>query len=612
MQSPRLGCARIAALVLALACAGCSEVDRTRWSARLGSADAQRALAERLLAGDGVEQDVDEGITWLEKAAEGGSVDAQLRLVDLYGERKTPGDEERALRWLRAAAESGDARGQIRLAERLLASGGDRAEAEQLIASAAEAGDARALLLQAERLAEQPGKDAEVVALLQRSAEQGEPEAAWKLVLVAASGRGGIDVATALQWMQKAADAGHPAAQHAIGDRYAAGVDFEQDYAKAREWYQKSADQGYAAAQEALGFVYQTGHGVDASPSEAAKWYLLAAEQDRPAAQNQLGVLYAQGQLPDPDTVEQIDFYTTGSGQHVPDVAEELGKVAVVARANNDRRAVEWYRRAIAQDFDPAMVNLAKLIAEGRAGPDADPEEAVRLYQRAAELGNPVGLSEMAVRHSSGDGVARDPAESVRLLKQAAESGHGAAQLTLGSIYLNGTNGVPADPKEAARWFRTAMENGETSAEVPYATLLVTGDGVPKDEAAALAIFERAAERGDSSAMWSLGVFHDEGRAGFKKNPREAVKWWRKAAEKGQPYAQAKLGAALVTGTGTTRDLVQGYAWLSASGLTDAKAWVEALDKQLPRPMLERARKLAEERRALNAAAAGDAQAPKG
>jgi uncharacterized protein len=599
MQLPRPGCARIAVLALVLACAGCSEVDRTRWSARLGSSNAQRALGERLLSGDGVEQDVDEGIAWLEKSAEGGSVDAQLRLAEIYDQRGQPGDPERVLHWFRAAAEAGDARGQIRVAEHLLATGGDQAEAYRLIESAAEAGNARAQLRQAARLAEQGGRDVEVVSLLRRSAEQGEAEAAWKLAVIGMAQRGGIDDTETLRWLQQAAETGEPGAQHALGSRYAAGAGAEQDHVKAREWYEKAANQGFAPAQEALGFVYQIGQGVDASPSEAAKWYLLAAEQNRPAAMNQLGVLYAQGLLPDPDTAERIDFFTTGGGQHVDDVAEQLEKVALIGRANNDRRAVEWYRRAIAQNYDPAMVNLAKLIREGRAGPDADPEEAVRLLQRASELGNAAGLSEMAMRHSRGEGVSQDPAESLRLMKRAAESGHGPAQLALGTMYLTGM-GVPPDPKEAARWLRAAMESGELAAEVPYATLLAAGNGVVQDDAAARVIFERAAAREDPSAMWSLGLFHDEGRAGFEKNPREAVKWWQKAAKKGQRLAQARLGVAYVKGTGTRRDLVEGYAWLSASGLPETKSWVDQLEKELPKPMLDRGRKLAEERRALN------------
>src|SRR5262249_38022230 len=206
---------------------------------------------------------------------------------------------------------------------------------------------------------------------------QGEPEAAWRLAVLSGSGKAGIDDAVALQWLEKAAEAGHPAAQHALGDRYGKGIGAEQDFAKAREGVGESPNPGYAEAQEALGFMCQLGQGMEARPSEAAKWYQLAAEQNRAPAQNQLGILYAKGLIPDPDTAEQIDFYTNGGGQHVPTVAQELEKVAAVGRQNNDRRAVAWDRRAVEQHYDPAMVNLAQLIAAGRAGARARPADAV-------------------------------------------------------------------------------------------------------------------------------------------------------------------------------------------------------------------------------------------
>ena len=136
MWTHRLACAGAALLAFT----ACNEIDRTRWSARIGSNDAQRALGERLVAGDGVERNLDEALVWFEKAAEDGSVPAQMRLVELYGERGAPEDATRAERWLRAAAVAGDARAQVLLAERILAAGGDDAEAAKWIAASAAAG----------------------------------------------------------------------------------------------------------------------------------------------------------------------------------------------------------------------------------------------------------------------------------------------------------------------------------------------------------------------------------------------------------------------------------------------------------------------------------------
>jgi hypothetical protein len=105
-----------------------------------------------------------------------------------------------------------------------------------------------------------------------------------------------------------------------------------------------------------------------------------------------------------------------------------------------------------------------------------------------------------------------------------------------------------------------------------------------------------------------MGTFANEGRGGLIANPREAVKWWRRAAEQGQPYAQAQLGAAYIEGKGVIRDVVEGYAWLAASEVPDGKPVLAELDKKMPRSMLEKAKRFAAERRALRDKKPADAE----
>src|SRR5262249_36208985 len=129
--------------------------------------------------------------------------------------------------------------------------------------------------------------------------------------------------------------------------------------------------------------------------------------------------------------------------------------------------------------------------------------------------------------------------------------------------------------------------------------LLATGNGVPKDDVAARAIYEKAAARGDAGAQWSLGVFYHEGRGGLTANPHEAFKLWKLAAEQGHPLAQVKLGIAYIKGEGTRTNAIEAYAWLAASEVDEAQVLVKDLEKKLPAPLLAKARKLADERRAL-------------
>ena len=49
--------------------------------------------------------------------------------------------------------------------------------------------------------------------------------------------------------------------------------------------------------------------------------------------------------------------------------------------------------------------------------------------------------------------------------------------------------------------------------------------------------FKTAAEKGDARAQYSLAVMYNDG-IGIKKNPDEAMIWFRKAASNGHPLAK--------------------------------------------------------------------------
>ena len=47
---------------------------------------------------------------------------------------------------------------------------------------------------------------------------------------------------------------------------------------------------------------------------------------------------------------------------------------------------------------------------------------------------------------------------------------------------------------------------------------------------------------GDTHAMYMLGLIHNPSFIGYNRDPAEAMKWYRMAAEQGHPLAQYKLG----------------------------------------------------------------------
>jgi uncharacterized protein len=101
---------------------------------------------------------------------------------------------------------------------------------------------------------------------------------------------------------------------------------------------------------------------------------------------------------------------------------------------------------------------------------------------------------------------------------------------------------------------------------------------------------ERAAA-GDPEAQFNLAKNYETGRAGYKKDFAEAERWYRQAAEQGDPFAQASLAILYRFGKGVPQDYVQAFMWfhLAASQTTggDQESIAELRDATAARMTLE-------------------------
>lgn len=82
-----------------------------------------------------------------------------------------------------------------------------------------------------------------------------------------------------------------------------------------------------------------------------------------------------------------------------------------------------------------------------------------------------------------------------------------------------------------------------------------------------IASLVRQAEAGEVSAMTDLGfnlfegIQDRKGRSIVRRNPREAVAWFRQAANRGDSTAASSLGYAYNIGLGTKRNVAQAIRW---------------------------------------------------
>jgi uncharacterized protein len=175
----------------------------------------------------------------------------------------------------------------------------------------------------------------------------------------------------------------------------------------------------------------------------------------------------------------------------------ELGRAYAANRQTPD--AIAAWRKAADKGSTSAMVELGVLYGTG-AGVAKDEAQARKLFERAAQAGNPRGISNLAAL--GGGGAAADPARSRELLAKAAET-NPEAQYQLGMMLAEGTGGDKDDVRARALFEKAAAQNHPGALE-RMGAFAEEGRGGAKDKDAAKAYYERAAVLGDESAKAAL------------------------------------------------------------------------------------------------------------
>ena len=181
-----------------------------------------------------------------------------------------------------------------------------------------------------------------------------------------------------------------------------------------------------------------------------------------------------------------------------------------------------------------ALYELGRAYAANRQLP-----EAMSAWRKAADKGSTSAMVELGVMIGTGTGVAKDPAAARKLFERAAEAGNPRGVTNLAAL----SGGAPSDPVKARALLSKAAETD--SAEAQYQLGLMTADGVggAKDDVAARALFEKAAAQNHPGALERMGAFAQSGRGG-PQDSSAAKAYYEKAAALGNEDAKAALKRA--------------------------------------------------------------------
>lgn len=145
---------------------------------------------------------------------------------------------------------------------------------------------------------------------------------------------------------------------------------------------------------------------------------------------------------------------------------------------------------------------------------------------------------------------------------------------------LLSTVGSKSETWSDVRELEAAAAKGNPRAEAALGELLLRGDGLPRDDARALALLEKSARAGHGPAAFRLGFLLSRGENGAARDPARAIAYFRAAAAAGEPEAFFNLGAAHANGRGVKRDYAEALAWLTVAKRRGADNGTEASLRQ--------------------------------
>lgn len=171
---------------------------------------------------------------------------------------------------------------------------------------------------------------------------------------------------------------------------------------------------------------------------------------------------------------------------------------------------------------------------------------AKKLVQAASVLSNEGGRADQKTTARNRERFIMD---AHKVVKKLVSAGYPEAMFYLADCHGQGLLGLPADPKEAFVLYQSAAKLNHAPSAYRVAVCCEIGQseggGTRQDPPKAIQWYKRAAMLGDVPAMYKMGMILTKGVMGQAKNPREALTWLKRAADradKENPHALHELG----------------------------------------------------------------------
>ena len=301
-----------------------------------------------------------------------------------------------------------------------------------------------------------------------------------------------------------------------------------------------SARQGNTRDMIELAELYEKGESVAKNIDKAMKWYNLALNLGDANAACSLCFRLRN----DPDEL-------FNDNDVLFEKLYQSGCNFAYCRKGECSNSKEDLQLAADRGFAPALYNMGKryeFLCE-----EKDKNKAIEYYTKAAEQGYTVAMHALRRLYKE------NTVESIKWLKKLAYYGNTKEQCELGLEYYKGII-INKDISEAIYWLDKAAIKGDETAMFYLGEIYDQVEDY-QDICKAVYWYRKAAEAGDSDAQYNLAICYEHGD-GVEKDFSKAVYWWKKAAANESFEAMRALAICHFNGWGVECSIDIANYWL--------------------------------------------------
>jgi TPR repeat protein len=238
---------------------------------------------------------------------------------------------------------------------------------------------------------------------------------------------------------------------------------------------------------------------------------------------------------------------------------------------NNKEVGLYWIKKAIDKGNIDAMVKLAQIYQEGQIV-TKDANEALQLMRKAAERQDPEATNGLAMLLLSLPPVeSKTRLEAIELLRKASPWS-AAAKNNLAHVLETSPGSTNEDESRLFQLYREAADAGDVTANYNLGIAFLRGRGVSLDAVQAAKFLRIAADAGSADAAAQLGEMYRQG-LGVPPSDTEALKLYRKAEKVNNPIALNRIGEMYFAGRVVSEsysDALKYYRLAESFGNADA------------------------------------------